>query len=341
MATGETGRLRQHDVVRLGLLAASRIARSAVLDVAPGVDGIAVTAVAARSADRAEEAARRWGIPHAFGSYRSMLDSDTIDAVYVGTPAALHRPWTLAALAAGRHVLCEKPFAANAADARLMADAASRTDLVLMEALHWRYHPMVARMAEILASGEIGAIRTVEGWFDAAGIPETDIRWNLALGGGSTMDLGVYPISMARWAVGDEPRVIRADAVVDVPGIDTSLSAEVAWDGGVTGTIRSSMRAEGDRHTTGLVITGASGVLRVESPHAPQRGGSFTVETAAGALREPADPSPTYHHQLVAFRDAVLHGHPYPTTADDAVRTMAVIDACYRAAGLEPRPSYH
>lgn len=328
--------------VRLGLLSASRIAEQAVIAPVPNVDGVELVAVAARDVDRAGELAGRVGASLAFGSYVELLESDQVDAVYIGTPASLHRPWAVAAIEAGKHVLCEKPFAANAHDARLIADAARSSDVVVMEAFHWRYHPYVRQIKAVLDSGVLGTLERIEAVFDIPDghIPRTDIRWELAIGGGATMDLGCYSIQWARFAAGAEPEVVSAEAVCPVPGIDGSLVAELLWPSGVTGSVGSSMIADAERVVTYLTVRGSDGTMTAINPLAPQGGGSvLTVDAADGRSEYEADLSTTYFHQLVAFRDAVVDGSPFPTTADDGVRNMEVIDACYRAAGLDPRPA--
>lgn len=327
--------------VRLGLLAASRIAGPAVVDPARDVDGVELAAVAARDLDRARAAADEWGIPRAFGSYRELVESDDVDAVYIGTPASLHREWAIAAIDAGKHVLCEKPFAANADDARLIADAARGSDVVVMEAFHWRYHPYADQIRSVLDSGVLGRIDRIEAVFDIPDgrIRRDDIRWNLAIGGGATMDLGCYPIQWVRFAAAADPDVIAAVADCPVPGVDGELTAELHWPSGVTGSIRSSMIASGDEVVAYLKVVGERGTMTADNPLAPQRGASMLLETEDGNDRRDVDPSATYFHQLVAFRDAIVVGTPFPTTADDGVRNMEIVDACYRAAGLEPRPA--
>jgi len=340
--------------VRLGLLAAARIAAKAVvapLRDAEAVPGIDLVALAARDPGRAAEAADRWGIRRVHGSYEELLGDPDVDAVYIATPAAQHRPWAVAALEAGKHVLVEKPIANNADDAQLLADAAAaHPDLVVMEAFHWRYHPAAARITELVASGVLGRVERVEAAFDIpdGGIPRGDIRWDVALGGGATMDLGCYPIQWVRHAVaatGDTavPSVTVASAVEPEPGIDGSLVAELTWPSGVTGRIGSSMIAASGEVTAYLVVQGALGTLTVVNPLAPQtRPAELRIDTLAsgGAVTvEPLAATATYWHQLVAFRDAIVHGLAFPTTAADGVRNMRVIDACYRAASLEPRPT--
>lgn len=328
--------------VHLGIVAASRIADSAVIGPVATVDGVEVVAVAARDADRATAAAERWNIPASFASYADLVASPSVDAVYIGTPAAMHRQWAVAAIEAGKHVLCEKPFASNADDAARIADAAAASDVVVMEAYHWRYHPSVAHIRSVLDSGVLGGVVRVEATFDLpdGAIPHDDIRWDLSLGGGATMDLGCYPIQWARFAAGPDLEVVSAEAVCPVAGIDGSLRAELRWPSGVTGSISSSMMGPGDSVVAFLRVVGSDGTMTVRNPLAPQHGGaSTTVETATGVSVHDADSSSTYVHQMVAFRDAIVDGAPFPTTPRDGVATMEIIDACYRAAGLEPRPT--
>ena len=327
--------------MRIGLLAASRIAVPAVLEPLTSVEGVEVSAVAARDPRRARDLASQWGIPGVCDSYPELLASGEVDAVYIGAPAALHRPWTLAAIEAGLHVLCEKPLAANAADAAVVASAAATADRVVMEAFHWRYHPFVDDIRAGLET--IGPLSRVDAWFEIeeGRIASGDIRWDMRLGGGSTMDLGCYAIAWARWAVGAEPSVVSAVADATAEGVDAWLTAELSWPGGITGSVHSSMVAPvGRGRGSGIVATGRDGTLRVNNPLAPQRGSTLTIDTDDCAPVTHADRSSTYFHQLVAFRDAVEHGAAYPTTAADGVKNMTVIDACYHAAGLPVRPAF-
>ncbi len=332
--------------IRLGLLAASRIAKSAIIEPLPDVDGVEVTAIAARELDRARSTANEWGIANAYGSYEELIESDEVDAIYIGTPASLHREWSIATIAAGKHVLVEKPLAANAADGQLIADAAAAApDVVVMEAFHWRYHPCAQQIRDIIDSGALGQLQRIESIFDIpiGAIAHTDIRWDLPLGGGATMDLGCYSIQWARWAASADPtivpQVMSAKTVSPVPGIDGSLGAELLWPSGLSAFIHSSMIAKGDKVDARLVVHGSAGEMVVVNPLAPQSGASIKVTTDDGTTLYEVSSTSTYMHQLVAFRDAIVDGKPFPTTVEDGVRNMAIIDACYIAAGLEPRPS--
>jgi len=328
--------------IRLGLIAASRIARIAVVAPIEDVDGVELTAVAARDLGRAQQAASDWGIPTAYGSYEELIADPDVDAVYIGTPNSLHREWAIAAIEAGKHVLCEKPLGANADDARLIADAARRSDVVVMEAFHWRYHPYAAQIRGVIDSGVLGRIDRIEAVFDFPDgrIKPDNIRWDLSIGGGSTMDLGCYSIQWVRFAAGSDPDVVSAVAECPFEGVDGSLVAELRWPSGVTGSVGSSMIADGDQVVSYLRVIGEQGTMTATNPLAPQNGGAeITVETADGIETHEVDRSATYFHQLVAFRDAIVDGKEFPTTTDDGVRNMEIVDACYRAAGLDPRPA--
>lgn len=325
--------------IRIGILAASRIAESALVVPAAITDGVEVVAVAARSRARAEEAARRWGVPTAYAGYDDLYAAADVDAIYVGSPAALHPRHTLDALAGGKHVLVEKPIAANARDARMLADAVAGQPLVVMEAAHWRYHPLVSLLERHLDG--IGPLHHVAGRFDlrTGHIPRSDIRWDLSLGGGGLMDLGVYPVMWLLFVVGDQPRVVAAQASEPVPGIDGTMGVDVVWDGGVTGRIDCSMEAPDVDVTRSLEVVGERGRILIDNALAPQHGCTFLVETEEGTLEVPVPTTTTYEHQLAAFRDAILAGSSFPTTIEASVRTMQVIDDAYEAAGLGARPS--
>jgi predicted dehydrogenase len=330
--------------VRLGLLAAARITSAAVVDPARLVGGLEVTALAARSLRRAEEAAEAWGVATAYGTYEELIADPDVDAVYIATPAALHHRWALAALEAGKDVLCEKPLAANAVEAREMVEAADAAGRILMEAFHWRYHPLVAQIETILASGRIGSLRHVHGVFDLPDghIGRGDIRWDLALGGGAMMDLGCYPAQWVRWIVGSEPLVTSAEAVCPVPDVDGQMVARLEWGDGTTGTIQCSMIASGPPEIR-LEVVGADAILHVVNPLAPQHGAHIEVREPDGRVEEIAAEAldtTTYQHQLGAFVEAVRSRVAPITSGDDSIATMELIDASYTAAGLAPRPSF-
>lgn len=294
-----------------------------------------VAAIAARDRDRAAQAAARLGIPTVHDSYASLIADDSLDAVYIPLPNGLHGHWTIAALEAGRHVLCEKPFTANAEEALEVQQVAERTGFVAMEAFHWRYHPLADRMASIVASGELGTVQRIESTMCFPLPRRSDIRWNPTLAGGAMMDAGCYPVSIVRFLAGAEPTVTSARAKLRSPEIDRYLDAELAFDDGRTGRIVTSLWSS---KVIGFSVTviGDRATMHVLNPFSPHVFHRLTVR-GGDARHEYVRGLSTYAYQLAAFRTAVLGGGPVPTSAADAVGNMRVIDAAYRCAGLEPR----
>ncbi|MBG0561552.1 Gfo/Idh/MocA family protein [Actinoplanes aureus] len=320
--------------IQIGVLGAARILRGALLAPAQRVDGVTVAAIAARDPARARTYAAKHRIPRVHDSYEALLADPAIDAVYIPSPAALHARWTMAALDAGKHVLVEKPFTANAAEAERVAAAIATSDRVVMEAYHTGHHPLTARLREILASGEIGTVRAARAIFLVPVPPGRNIRWNPALGGGGLLDVGYYPVRLLRDLFG-EATVERAHAL-HRNGIDRYLEADLTFPGDVRGTVVSSLWS---RHLFGssLRVDGDRGRLTVSWPYLPQFGSRITVRAGGRAHRERADRTPTYVYQLRAFRDAVLGDGPILTDAAAAVSQMRALDDIYVACGLRPR----
>ncbi len=296
----------------------------------------AVVSVAARDRTRAEAFARKHAIPRVADSYAAVLADPEIDAVYNPLPNSLHATWTIRALEAGKHVLCEKPLAANADEAQAMSDAAVRSGRVLVEAFHYRYHPLAARMRAILDSGALGTVRHVETTMCIPLPIPGDIRYQWALAGGAVMDVGCYTINLLRFLAGAEPEVVRAEARLVSPKIDRWMTAEFRFADGCTGRITCSLMS---RQLLRLraVVRGDRGEMRVFNPFAPHFYHRLTVRAAHGVTRERVPGDATYTHQLRAFVDAVRNGTALPTTAQDGVANMRVIDAVYEKAGLPRR----
>lgn len=321
-------------MLKIGVLGAARITKDALIKPARKVDGVEVVAIAARDRDRAAEAAAKHGIPNVFDNYEAMLADPEIDAVYIPTPNGLHGRWTLAAIAAGKHVLCEKPFTANADEARKVAKAAKASIVVVMEAHHTSHHPQTKRAAEIVRSGMLGELESAEAAFIVPMPPSGDIRWNLALAGGSLMDLGCYPVRWLRDVLGVVPTVTSAKAV-DRDGIDASMDARLDY-AGVPGRVRAAMWTSPPLLIEAQV-RGSAGLMKVRMPYAPQIKGKISVDGPDLRIREKADKHASYAYQLEAFRDAVVAGGPNITDSGAAVETMQTIDDIYRAAGMDVR----
>lgn len=318
------------------MLGAARITPVALIKPARVVDGVEVAAVAARDRRRAEAFAGRHGVPVVHDSYAALIADPSLDAVYIPLPNGLHARWTLAALEAGKHVLCEKPFTANTTQALQVAAAADGTGLVVMEAFHYRYHPLAMRVAEIIQSGTLGPLRHVEASICFPLPMSSNIRYDYSLAGGAMMDAGCYTVHMARLLGGEEPEVRSARALLRGPSIDRAMRASLRFPSGHTGSVHASLWSSAVFKLSMKAI-GENGTLKVFNPLGPQAFHRLSLKLKNRSTSETFGKRATYAYQLDAFTDAVLHGKPFPTTADDAVKNMAVIDSIYRAAGLPLR----
>jgi len=324
------------DRLCIGVLGAAKIAPDALIKPAADSKRAEVVAIAARDPERARRFAGEHGIEQVDPSYEALIGNPDIDAVYNPLPASLHAEWTLKALERGKHVLCEKPFAANAPEAEQMVAAARESGLILLEAFHYRYHPLANRILEVVTSGVLGAVHRVEAAF-CAPIPDPDdIRYDLWLGGGATMDLGCYPIHWTRLVTGTEPTVLRAEAREGPSGIDVTMTAELRFPEDVHCEVSCSMAADAGFQAF-LSVTGSKGELRADNPLVPHLGHRLRVRIDEDEVTEHVEGQTTYHHQLEAFVAAVLDGEKQPTGGQDGIANMRVIDAIYRAAGMQPR----
>ena len=322
--------------LRIGILGAASIAPNALITPARHNTEVEVVAVAARDPRKARDYADKHGIPRITPGYAELLADPEIDAVYNPLPNGLHGRWTLAAIEAGKHVLCEKPFTANADEARTVAKAAGESGLVVMEAFHYRYHPVARRMREIVASDELGPIRHVEANFCFPLLKFSDIRYQFDLAGGAMMDAGCYALHWLRMLADAEPEITSARARLHNVAVDRAITAELTFPSGATGILRCSMLSTQVLRMSAKAI-GARGEMRVFNPLAPQMGHRISVKTADGRRVEKLTRRPTYAFQLDAFAGAVLRGEPLLTPLSDAIANMTAIDAIYRAAGLPLR----
>ena len=318
------------------MLGAARIAPSALINPAKDNADVVVTAVAARDGSRARAFAAKHGIPRVHESYEALLADPDIDAVYNPLPNGLHGKWTRAALDAGKHVLCEKPFTANADEAREIADLAAKSDRVVMEAFHYRYHPMTLRTEQIIASGVIGKLQRVEAALCFPLPRFSDIRYNYPLAGGALMDAGCYAVHIVRTLGGSTPEVVSAQAKLRNPQIDRATTAELRFAAGHTGRVRCSMWSAHLLEISARVV-GDRGELKLLNPVMPQMVNRLSIRSPEGKRVERFPRRPSYAYQLDAFAGAVLRGEPVKTTPEDAIENMTVIDGIYRAAGLPLR----
>jgi predicted dehydrogenase len=316
--------------LRIGLLGASRVATYAILEPAKAMDGVEVVAVAARDPARAALYAQEHGIAHVERDYQALVDRPDLDLIYVSTAPRDHAGQALAAIAAGKAVLVEKPFALNAQEARAVAVAAEQAGTRVFEAMHSLHHGLFARILEIIASGEIGPVRRMDAMFGAPIDPSDALRWRADLGGGALMDLGAYPLAWLRRIAGEAFDVIGASQEL-ADGVDASFQAEMMFAGDIRCRAYASMTIE--RPTARLQIEGARGMLLALNPLAPQRGHALVVKVDGRQRSETIDGPSSYDAQLAAVRGAVLHNAPFALPADDYVRAMGALDKVRTALG--------
>ena len=328
--------------LRIGVLGASRISPTSIVEPAR-LTGARLIAVAARDRTRAEDFAKQYGVEHVHGSYADVVSDPEVEAVYNPLANGLHAEWNLAAIAAGKHVLSEKPFAADAPEAREVRDAGKRAGVAVVDGFHYLHHPVTKRLHELLDSGELGELQRVETTMAIPAPAPEDPRWSLALAGGALMDLGCYSIhavrAMARRA-GGEPRLLGARGAerAGLPGVDEWVDADLVYPSGVTASARCHMAADARVMTYRLI--GSQGEATVSNFVLPHTDDRLFVKTAQGERVEQLGTRSSYTYQLEAFTDLVRNGVPMPTDSDDAVQTMELIDQCYRAIGLAPRPRH-
>ena len=322
--------------LRWGVLSTADIARKKVIPGLLRADRCELVAIASREAGQARAVADELGIPTAHGSYEALLADPAVDVVYIPLPNHLHAEWTVAAARAGKHVLCEKPLATTAADAQGMVDACADAGVRLMEAFMYRHHPSWVAAMEVVASGRLGRLRSVQSWFSYFNDDPANIRNQLDAGGGALFDIGCYSVNLSRMLFGAEPRSVQASVIRDpATGVDTLTSAILEFDEGVA-AFTCSTRVETDQR---VHVYGTGGRLSIEIPFniPPDRpthvfvtaGGDPPVAPAIETLTFPtADP---YTVEAERFAAAILDGTPTPTAPEDAVANLQVIERIFAA----------
>jgi predicted dehydrogenase len=330
--------------LRIGILGAARIAGRAVVGPARAI-GADVVAVAARDLGRAEAYAAEHGIGRAYGSYEELLSDPEVEVVYNPSPNGDHVRWTLAALRAGKHVLSEKPFGSNAAEARLVAAEPNPSGLVVFEGFHHRYHPTYLRLLELVAEGTVGEVTRLDVGmkFDCTDLG--DIRWSWPLAGGSLMDLGCYTLHVARDVAGAlggtfHPASARTTVHEGVdPRVDATAVVEGVLPNGAPVVLESSLEGPDDYS---VLVTGTRGSIRQPNFINLTDDDSLVITVDGVETVEHHGATSTYTHQLRALDAAIRTGAAFPTGLDNAIANMEAIDECYRLAGLplrEPSPA--
>ena len=315
--------------LKVGILSTAKIA-NAILTGARESAGAEVVAVASRDLGRAEAYAAEKGIARAHGSYEELLADDAVEAVYVPLPNSMHVPWSVKALQAGRHVLCEKPLAPRAADAEAAFDAAERAGRILMEGFMWRYHPATDTVTSLVADGAIGRVRVVRAAFGFTMDPGADnVRWSAELEGGALMDVGCYCLSALRLLAG-EPERVSAEVVEGGDGVDARMAGLLRFGDDVLGTFDCGFDLP---RRAGLEIVGETGTIVSLDPW---HGGEPVVRILRPEVEEPEDvpveAANPYARELDDLARAVREGGDPRLGRADAVGQARAIEALYRAA---------
>ncbi len=311
-----------------GILSTARIG-ARLIHAARDSDEAEIVAVASRSARSARAFADAHGVPRAHGSYEALLDDPEVEAVYVPLPNALHVDWTVRALRAGKHVLCEKPMDRRPAEVARAFHAAEAAGLVLSEAFMWRHNPQTVRLRALLDEGAIGELRLVRASFSFALLADVDVRLDPALHGGALMDVGCYCVSAARLVAGAEPVAASAHVVRGPTGVDLRLSGLLRFPGDVLATIDCGLDLAGRSE---LEVAGSAGRIVLADPwHC----GAPRIVLERGDEREVVEPAPADSYRL-ELEDiaAAARGERAPLLGrDDAVGQARTIEALYRSAG--------
>ena len=318
----------------IGILGAARITDKALVDPARVVPNCRIAALAARDRSRAETFAQTHRIGEVLDSYAEVISAEAVDLVYNPLPINLHAEWTIKALQANKHVLCEKPFAMNADEARAMLAAAETAGKRLIEAFHYRYHPAFQTCLDWLAADEIGELKEIQATFSVE-IPDdgTEIRHRVETGGGAMMDLGCYPLNWALSVTGEVPSEIRSKASLTPSGVDESMHATLAFPSGIEATLTSEMRPS-TAFRADMKLIGTRGHIEFVNPLAPHNQFIPGRLRASNGREAAISPINTYTFQLAAVFEALATGDALPTEGDMILRQQSVLDGIYEAAGL-------
>jgi predicted dehydrogenase len=325
----------------IGILGAARIAPSAIIFPAQAT-GHFLVAVGARDKVRAAEFAKQYQIEKAYSSYQEVIDDPNVDLIYNALHNGGHGPWNIKAIAAGKHVLSEKPSASNTAEAKEVEKAVSKSGKVFMEGFHYYYHPVFQRLLAIVKSGEIGEVIKVESALLIPRPTEGDLRLKFELAGGSMMDVGCYSLHSQRMIsqliASGEPTIVKAEANAADGKLDTKLYFQLKYPNGVAALAKGDF--ESPAMQAPLTVTGSKG--RIHLPNFVVSGWDprVIIEVGGNKRTEYMPSISTYIYQLLAFADAVDLGKPVKTDAKDALIQAQLIDSAYQAAGLPLRPTF-
>jgi xylose dehydrogenase (NAD/NADP) len=312
--------------MRLGIVSTADINRK-VIPGARASDKVDLVAVASRDQARADEYAREWEIPRAYGSYEALLEDPDVDAVYISLPNTMHREWSIRALEAGKHVICEKPFSKRPEDVEAAFDAAERAGRHLTEAFMYRHNPQTARLRELVHQGAIGDLRVVRSAFSYSLYDTENIRLRTDVEGGSLMDVGCYCVSGSRLLAG-EPESVHGQAYIGPSGTDWVFTAALRFPGDVHALFDCGTCLP---NRDELEAIGTEGSLFLDDPwHCTEP----VIELRRGGELEriELEPVDSYRLELENLADAIVGEAPLLLGREDALGQAQTIEALFRSA---------
>jgi xylose dehydrogenase (NAD/NADP) len=305
-----------------GLLSTAKI-NQALINPLTASKRTRLLAVASRNISSAEAYAREWNIPRAHGSYEALLANPEIDVIYNSLPNHLHAEWTIRALRAGKHVLCEKPLALTLTEVDAMIAASKETGKTLMEAFMYRHHPQTLKVQEIIKNGKLGKLQFIRGSFTFTISREGDIRLKKETGGGSIWDVGCYPISYARMLVGAEPLEVFGWQVTGVGGSDESFIGQMRFSNDIYMQFDSGFRSPFRSY---IEIVGTQGKLNVPNPFKPNRNERITLQCGDEIEVIKIKGQELYLGEVDDMCDAIFSGKaPRVSLADSRANTSAIL----------------
>jgi len=316
--------------LRWGLLSTAKI-NSALIRPLRASTRNRLAAVASRSQASAETYALEWKIPRAFGSYEAMLADPDIDVVYNSLPNHLHAEWTINALEAGKHVLCEKPMGLMPAEVDAMEAAAIKHGKVVAEAFMYRHHPQTLKVKELVDSGAVGKLQLVRGSFTFMMKTDVNIRLVPEWGGGSIWDIGCYPINCARYLIGAELLEVFGQQVTGTSGIDDSFFGQMRFPGEVYAQFDSGFRSP---YRTHLEVVGSEGTIIVPSPFKPGLNEKIRLERGSKGESIKVPKQELYIGEVEDLADAILLGKPPRVSLADSRANVATIVALIESARM-------
>jgi len=313
--------------LNVGILSTAKIAREYVIPAIQNSTLCVVGAIASRDKQRAKKVAKDHNIPHAFGSYEKLLAAPDIDSVYIPLPNHLHVEWSIKALKAGKHVLCEKPVGMNADEARELKRVSDKhPGLKVMEAFMYRHHPRWKRAKDIVNSGAIGDIRTVHSYFSYYNTDPDNYRNSSEMGGGALMDVGCYSVSSARLIFGEEPKSVSGFSDLDPEFGTDRLTSGLMTFGAGSSVFTCSTQSHYDQY---VKIYGTNGMIEIDQPFNPDfsKVTVLNIMMEGGATHETFDPCNHFTLQADAFAKCIFDDTPLPVPLTDSIANMEVIDS--------------